>query len=128
MKTILLLCICLFSILFYACKKSPTIPSLSADKFEELIADDQVQLVDVRTVAEYSEGHLSGAINLNVMDERFDKAARQLLTADQPVAVYCKSGRRSKKAAQALIKAGYRVYDLDKGIQGWEKAGKPITK
>ena len=93
-----------------------------------MITDDKVQLVDVRTAAEYSEGHLPGALNINVMDDHFENAAQQLLSKDAPVAVYCKSGRRSKKAAQELIKAGYQVYDLDNGIQGWRKADKTIVK
>ncbi len=128
MKTILFISICLFASIFYACKKSPEIHSLSTEKFGELITDNNVQLVDVRTAAEYAEGHLPGAININVLDEHFDKVAQQLLTADAPVAVYCKSGRRSKKAAQQLTQSGYQVYDLDKGIQGWEKAGKEIIQ
>lgn len=128
MKTILVISICFVAGLLYACHKSPDIQSIPADKFAELITDSHVQLVDVRTAAEYSEGHLPGAININVIDAHFDKAAQQLLSANAPVAVYCKSGRRSKKAAQLLIKAGFQVYDLDKGIQGWEKAGKEVVK
>jgi len=128
MKTILLIFVCLTICFLYACRKSPEVLSLPADKFEELITDERIQLIDVRTVAEYSEGHLPGAININIMDEQFNKVAYQLLSADVPVAVYCKSGRRSKKAAQELLKAGYQVYDLDKGIQGWKKAGKSIVK
>ncbi len=128
MKTILVVSICFIVGILYACQKSPDIQSLSPDKFEELITDDKVQLVDVRTAAEYSEGHLPGALNINIMDDHFENAAQQLLSKDAPVAVYCKSGRRSKKAAQELIKAGYQVYDLDNGIQGWKKADKTIVK
>ena len=128
MKTILLIIVCLGIGILYACQKSPEVPSLSADKFEELITDDRVQLVDVRTVAEYSGGHLPRAININIMDERFHEAAYQLLSTDVPVAVYCKSGRRSKRAAQELLKAGYQVYNLDKDIQGWKEAGKSVVK
>jgi predicted sulfurtransferase len=45
-----------------------------------------------------------------------------------PVAVYCKSGRRSRNAANILVKQGYKVYNLDLGITGWIADGKPVVK
>ncbi len=128
MKTLLFISTCYLFGILCACQDSQPVQSLSADKFEELINDYSIQRVDVRTAAEYSEGHISGAININVMDEHFEQIAEELLSKEAPVAVYCKSGRRSKMAAQKLIKAGYEVYDLDEGIQGWKKAGKEIVK
>ena len=68
--------------------------------FEQLIKDNKIQLVDVRTVAEYSEGHIPGSLNINVMDENFAAAVDELLQKDQPVAVYCKSGRRNPAVAE----------------------------
>lgn len=128
-KTLLLIGICLVASIFYACQKTSDIQSLSPDKFEELTKDRRVQLVDVRTMAEFTEGHLAGAININVMaDDQFSKAVQQLLSKEAPVAVYCKGGRRSKKAAKELIKAGFQVYDLDGGIEEWKEAGKTIVK
>ncbi|WP_286006501.1 rhodanese-like domain-containing protein [Ligilactobacillus aviarius] len=47
---------------------------------------------------------------------------------DKPVALYCRSGRRSKKAAELLSKAGYEVYELDSGFHGWQKAGLEVEK
>lgn len=47
---------------------------------------------------------------------------------DKPVAVYCRSGKRSKKAAAILSKKGYIIYDLDKGFIGWEEADKEVEK
>ena len=54
--------------------------------------------------------------------------ADELLDKTQPVAVYCKSGRRSRNAAQLLVKKGYTVYNLDKGILSWIELGKDIEK
>ena len=88
----------------------------------------EVQLLDVRTVAEYSEGHVPHSININVLDESFETMADSTLQKDKPVAVYCRSGKRSKKAAAILSKKGYIIYDLDKGFIGWEEAGKEVEK
>ena len=57
--------ICAFSLGLWACtgKDSDKFKNLSSDQFEEMIQDKTIQLVDVRTVAEYSEGHIPGSIN-----------------------------------------------------------------
>ena len=83
---------------------------------------------DVRTVAEYSEEHIPGSININVLDEQFAVVADSTLRKDAPVALYCRSGKRSKKAAAILSKKGYTVYELDKGFTGWKQAGKETEK
>ena len=101
---------------------------LSVQEFQEkLSGGTTVQLVDVRTPAEYAAGHLAGAVNLDWLASGFmDRAARQL-SADLPVAVYCRSGKRSAVAAGALDKAGYKVYNLKGGYMAWTGAGKPVT-
>lgn len=109
-------------------KSNDDFKNLSADEFERFISDDQVQLVDVRTVAEYSEGHIPGSININVLDEKFSANADELLNPGQPVAVYCKSGRRSRNAAKLLVKKGFKVYNLDKGFESWKELGKDIEQ
>ena len=76
--------------------------------------------LDVRTLAEYSEGHIAKTININVMDDSFSSMADSLLQKDRPVAVYCRSGKRSKKAAAILSKKGYKVFELDKGFNSWQ--------
>lgn len=102
--------------------------SLSVDDFESLIRDTGVQRLDVRTLAEYSEGHIPGAMNINVLDDSFAAIADSTLQKDKPVALYCRSGKRSKKAAAILSKQGYKIYDLDKGFDAWQKEGKEINK
>ena len=80
----------------------------------------------MRTVAEYSEGHIPGSININVLDEQFAAYADELLDKNEPVAVYCKSGRRSRNAARLLSQKGFKVYNLDKGFESWKENGKEI--
>lgn len=121
--------ICLvFTALFSCQQKESSFKSVSVDEFAALIANPEVQLLDVRTVAEYSEGHIPNCININVLDDAFQTVADSTLQKDKPVAVYCRSGKRSKKAASILSKNGYTIYDLDKGIMGWEEAGRETER
>lgn len=119
-----------FSLAMLACtgKKDDKFKNLSVDQFEELIKDNNIQLVDVRTLAEYSDGHIPGSININIMDENFSTVVDDLLQKDQPIAVYCKSGRRSRNAAKILVEKGFKVYNLDKGILSWQEEGMNIEK
>lgn len=129
MKTLLagfgLVCTTLFSCLQ---QKSPEFKSVPVDEFATIIVAPDVQLLDVRTVAEYSEGHIPGSININVLDEAFENVADSMLQKESPVALYCRSGKRSKKAASILSKKGYVVYELEKGFQSWTEAGKEVEK
>jgi rhodanese-related sulfurtransferase len=121
--------ICLFFSTLFSCQqKADNFKSVSVDEFAALIADPEVQRLDVRTVAEYSEGHIPGSINVNVLDDAFAEVADSVLQKDKPVALYCRSGKRSKKAASILSKKGYTIYDLDKGFISWQGAGKEVEK
>jgi rhodanese-related sulfurtransferase len=114
----------------WACiSKNIKYKNLTAGQFQELINDSNVQLVDVRTVAEFTEGHIPGSLNIDVKDETgFPLAVDDLLDKQLPVAVYCRSGRRSRNAAELLSKKGYKVYNLDKGILHWMEEGREIEK
>lgn len=120
-----------FAFGMWACtSKEEKFKNLSSKQFEELIKDPNVQLLDVRTVAEYSEGHIPNSLNINVKDEEgFPLAVDELLDKDKAVAVYCRSGRRSRLAADLLLKKGFKkVYNLDKGILNWIEEGREIVQ
>ena len=119
-----------FSLGLWACtgKQKVEYKNLSSAQFEELIKSPNVQLVDVRTLAEHMEGHIPGSLNINVKDEQFSSCADDLLDKDKEVAVYCRSGRRSRTAADILVKKGFKVYNLDKGILNWIEEGRDIAK
>ena len=100
-----------FSLGLWACtgKQKVEYKNLSSAQFEELIKSPNVQLVDVRTLAEHMEGHIPGSLNINVKDEQFSSCADDLLDKDKEVAVYCRSGRRSRTAADILVKKGFKA-------------------
>ena len=94
--------------------------SYAPEEFEKLLKENQtIQLVDVRRPDEYQAGHIDKAILINVLDSDFMTKAKSMLDKTKPVAVYCRSGRRSKDAAVMLSKEGFKVYDLDGGFLAW---------
>ena len=110
-------------------QKAESFATVSVEDFATIIADPDVQRLDVRTLAEYSKGHIPGSINLNVLEEKhFAAMADSLLQKDRPVALYCRSGKRSRKAAGILSKKGFKVYELDKGFQSWQQEKFEIEK
>ena len=122
--------VCVFSLGLWACtgKQKMEYKNLSSAQFEELIKNPNVQLVDVRTLAEHMEGHIPGSLNINVKDEQFASCTDDLLDKGKDVAVYCRSGRRSRTAAELLVKKGFKVYNLDKGILNWIEEGREVEK
>ncbi len=128
MKT-LFASICLLFSSFFSCQqKEGSFESLSVGDFADVISDPEVQRLDVRTVAEYSEGHIPGSVNVNVLDESFAAVADSVLLPSRPVALYCRSGKRSKKAARILSEKGFKVYELSTGFNGWVEAGQTVEK
>lgn len=102
--------------------------SLDIEQFVKAIHENPTVLLDVRTAEEYAEGHLVDAINIDVQGASFMETATSSLPKNQTIAVYCRSGRRSKKAAEMLTTQGYKVIELSCGYTGWSEAGKPSTK
>ena len=76
-------------------------------------------IIDARTREEYDEGHILGAILIPEY-EIADRAEKELPDKDQLILVYCRSGRRSKIAAEELVKLGYTNVKEFGGIIDWE--------
>lgn len=109
------------------CSHNDSIVSVSVPVFEKEMKSDSVQLLDVRTPEEYAEGHINGAININVQSDNFREMAVRELSKDSTVLVYCRSGRRSLTAAEILTKLGYKVVNLKGGIIDWKENGRPLV-
>ena len=76
-------------------------------------------IIDARTQEEYDQGHIPGAILIPEY-EIADRAEKELPDKDQLILVYCRSGRRSKIAAEELVKLGYSNVKEFGGIIDWE--------
>ena len=98
--------VCLLGLMACSAKPQDKFKNLTADEFDRLIQD----------------------LNVNVLEDHFAAAAEEVLDKNYPVAVYCKSGRRSRNAARILTNLGYKVYNLDKGFDNWKEYGKEVER
>ena len=98
---------------------APVSDTITAEQAKELMDTEQNYIIlDVRTQPEYDMGHIPGA--LLIPNEVIREQAQDKLTdKDQLILVYCRSGRRSKEAAQALVELGYTNVKEFGGINDW---------
>lgn len=98
---------------------SSSYQQVDAETAKELMAtEDDYVILDVRTQAEYDQGHIPGAI-LIPRDTVATAAEDTLPNKDQLILVYCRSGNRSKQASQALVDLGYTNVIEFGGINNW---------
>jgi phage shock protein E len=101
---------------------------LSPNAFEQKIQGDGVQLIDVRTPAEYKAGFIKNARNINFNSESFSTEVATL-DKQRTVYVYCAVGGRSSKASALLLSMGFKkVIDLQGGFNAWQAEKKPVEK
>ena len=113
-----------------ACTSPDTVggDTLDANGFSDLVAKPGVVVLDVRTPAEYADGHLKDAMNLDVNAPEF---GRQVSALDKAAtyAVYCRSGSRSATALKLMKQTGIKeAYHLAGGIGSWQSAGYAVVR
>ncbi len=118
--------------LVFACtapaEKTLTVVSLTPQELSQLLLDDEVTIIDVRTEQEVAQGIIENARHLDFYDDAFATKINEL-SREKPVALYCASGMRSARAAAQLLEMGFtEVYDLKGGIRDWQIAGYEIIK
>ncbi len=93
--------------------------NITAEEAKEIMDSEEGYIIlDVRTQEEYDEGHIPGAIVIS-HEEIAEKAEGVLTDKNQLILVYCRSGRRSKIAAEALVELGYTNIKEFGGIIDW---------
>jgi len=93
--------------------------NITAEEAKQIMdTEEGCIILDVRTQEEYDQGHIPGAIQIS-HEEIADKAEEVLTDKDQLILVYCRSGRRSKLAAEALVELGYTNIKEFGGIIDW---------
>ncbi len=108
--------------------KKDSISVLSVENFETKSSKKNTLIIDVRTPEEVVEGHLPGSVNINFLGENFAQEI-DVLNKKNTYLVYCKTGIKSRKAADLMQKAGFKhVYMLEGGYTEWTQAGKPTEK
>jgi rhodanese-related sulfurtransferase len=111
-----------------ACQSQNSEQMLEALEFSEMIANDKQAIVlDVRTPAEFREGHIPDARNMDYYKDNFETDLDQL-DKEKSYYVYCTVGGRSSSVANLMQQKGFKhVYNLKGGIDAWETHGLPIT-
>jgi len=104
-------------------------PSLRSDVDVTALAaalESGVRLIDVRTPGEYASGHVPGAISVPMDVLAPDHSAVTTHPKDQPLYVICESGGRSARAADQLVRAGYRTMNVVGGTADWRRKGHKV--
>lgn len=107
---------------------SITAKSLPPAQFKHQLEKCNGVLVDVRTPEQYNSECIAGAININVQADDF-KSRIENLNKSEAYFLYCGTGKRSAKAMEMMLEAGFKkVYDLKGGLTEWKKKGFPIAQ
>lgn len=94
--------------------------TVAAQKFQRLMKKKNAVVLDVRTTEEYSEGHIPGSQQIDVLQESEFKTRVASLDKGKTYLLYCRSGKRSKTAMTIMKEAGFgKLYDLEGGYTAW---------
>ena len=95
---------------------------------DQLKANPEIVVIDVRTPEELTSGFIAGAINLNFNSSEFKKSLERL-DRSKTYFVYCAIGKRSGKAQQMMKEMGFEhAQSMDGGLNAWVAAGLPVSK
>jgi rhodanese-related sulfurtransferase len=115
--------------LLSACSSNSTaaIVNMDVSEFADVITNQDIVILDVRTPAEFASGRIANAINIDAESGNF-VAEIQALDKTKTYAVYCRSGRRSGVAAETMANAGFTsLYNMNGGTIDWTNSGFPLT-
>ena len=104
---------------------------MTAEQARKLIQKDagkaEFVILDVRTSQEFAQGHLLGAVNVNLLAPDFE-SRMAAFSRGKSYLVYCRTGSRSAKAVQIMQRLGFTsIYHMSQGILGWTQGGFPLT-
>ena len=116
-------------LILFSCRSGNNQNILDVNAFKARMEQQpQAVVVDVRTADEFSDGHLPGALNIDVKNPSFGSQVHELDTA-KTIMLYCHSGGRSRKAAEIMEGLGFRkVMVMKGGFLDWQHAGFPVEK
>ena len=102
---------------------------VSAEQAFKVIQNEKgIIILDVRTKAEFNEGHIKDAVNKDFMSSDFTSLLNTL-DKNSPYLLYCRSGNRSGKTLKKMREMGFkRINHLSKGLNEWKKKGYPVAK
>ncbi len=95
--------------------------TLNAEELQKMLGD--VFVLDVRSPAEYADGHVPGAFNIPVGSDIVRAVDEGRIPADKQIVAVCKSGARAAMATMYLRVRGFDVISLDGGTESWANRG-----
>ncbi|SJZ80433.1 rhodanese-like domain-containing protein [Anaerorhabdus furcosa] len=99
-----------------SCSGGDGYKTINSKEAYKMMQEEKVIILDVRTVEEFQEGHIEGAINIPLDEIR---TRSNELNKEDTILVYCRSGNRSKTASNELVKLGFsHVFDFG-GVNNW---------
>ena len=102
-------------------------PLITQEQFLKSQQSSNISIIDVRSVEEFNNGHIPGAINIP-HNQIQDHLELLLTLKKQPVVVYCRSGRRAAIAEKAMIELGLKdVHHLEGDWLSWQEKSLPVS-
>lgn len=125
MKNLTVMLLAAFSLLGSAfAEVVPIAPKAAAERLKK---DPKIVVVDIRTPEEFAEGHINGAININMRAEDFEENLAKL-DRGSTYLMHCLSGGRSTASIPVWEKLGFKkVLHLDEGKMGWVEEDLPLV-
>ena len=112
----------------FSCQSGNSQSILEPTSFKQKTELAGTVVVDVRSPAEFSDGHLPGALNVDIDNPDFRKMIEKLDTS-KTYLLYCHSGGRSHQAAGKMKQAGFKkIFEMKGGFPDWQEAGYPVEK
>jgi len=132
-KTIVPTVILIAAALLFYMNMSPPTPEGYVD-FDAVTAQAQlaqsldVHIIDVRTPAEFRDGHIENAENIDFYGKDFERNLKKL-DRSAHYFIYCRTGNRSSSTLKLMHRLGFtKVWHLDKGTVDWNGSGLPLVK
>lgn len=120
----------MFYLFLFLLSCSP-VRSLNVDEISTLInsGNENLIIIDLREVTEYSKGHIKGAINIPFNEDTFSERISDLAEKDSNALFYCGRGVKTGKAEKFIKKSSFsKKYILDGGFWAWKEKGLEIEK
>lgn len=125
-----LLTVVIFGSLYFVFQPAgkATSNTLNPQAFAKLATDSTYAILDVRTAAEYQQGHLANAQNIDFYQSTAFITAVEKLDKTRKYLIYCRSGNRSTQAIAQMKALGFtHLTELQGGLVNWQAANLPIA-
>jgi rhodanese-related sulfurtransferase len=106
----------------------PAVKQIDTQQFNKMRSEKDTVVLDVRTPQEFNQGHVPGAVNLDINDPQFPQKVEKL-DKSKTYLVHCARGVRSARAARLMSPMGFTsLFDYHGGFEAWKQSGKPIER